>query len=106
MKAKIALFVSLFFLVSGAPLTDGIEVGADLDDGAEEEASSIDEFAISLRPRHSRSFRSRQVRSKLSVKSLRGFRARPEHFLSAGRMKKPSGFSQQELYRLQEVYRL
>jgi len=29
-----------------------------------------------------------------------------ENFLSAARIKKPAGFSQQELYSLQRVYRL
>jgi len=103
---KIAFFVSFLFLFSGAPLADGIEVLADLDDSAEEEASSVDDFNISSRSGHSRAFRNRQVRNKLSVKLLPGFRARPGHFLSVGRTTKPSGFSQQELYRLQEVYRL
>lgn len=103
---KIAFLVSLFFLVSGALLADGIEARDDLDYGAEEEASSVHSLDNYLRPNHSGSFRSRQVRSEFSLKLLRGFRARLGHFLSAGRTKKPSGFSQQELYRLQEVYRL
>ncbi|TAJ98593.1 hypothetical protein EPO44_11400 [bacterium] len=106
MKRKIAFLVSLLFLVSGALLADGIEVCADLDDSAEEEASSVQDLGISLRSNCSGGFRSRQVRSKLSVKLLRGFHARLDNFLSAGRIKKPAGFSQQELYRLQEVYRL
>ncbi len=106
MKTKIALLVSLLFLVSGGLLADGLEIRADLDDSAEEEASSVQDLGISLRSNHSGGFRSRPVRSKLSVKLLRGFHARSGHFLSAGRIKNPSGFSQQELYRLQEVYRL
>jgi hypothetical protein len=106
MKTKIAFLVSLLFLVSGAVLTDGIEVRTELDNRAKEEASSIDDLDISVRPNHPGGFRSRKIRSKLSVKLLRGFRARLGHFLSAGRIKKPSGFSQQELYRLQEVFRL
>ncbi len=106
MKRKIAFLVSLLFLVSGALLADGIEVRADLDDSAEEEASSVQDLGISLRSNRSEGFRSRPVRSKLSVKLPRGFHARLGNFLSAGRIKKPSGFSQQELYRLQEVYRL
>jgi hypothetical protein len=67
MKTKIAFLVSLLFLVSGALLTDGIEVRAYLNNGAEEEASSIDDLDISLRRNHSGGFRSRQIRSKLSV---------------------------------------
>lgn len=106
MKAKIAFFVALFFLISGALIADGINLRADLDDGVEEESSFIDDLDIVLRSNPSGGFRSRQVKNKLSVRLLRGLRARPGHFLSAGGTTKPSGFSQQELYRLQEVYRL
>jgi hypothetical protein len=34
------------------------------------------------------------------------FRALLQYFLSSARVKNPSEFSQQELYRVQEVYRL
>ena len=106
MRTTIAVFLSLLFLASsGLLLTEAIEFRADLDEDAEEEASSTDDL-ISLRSNHSGRFRSRHVRSKLSIKLLPGFRAQLAHFLSADRIKKPSGFSQQELYRLQEVYRL
>jgi len=108
-RTKITVFLSLLFLVSSALLADGIEVRAGLDFGAEEEASSIDDPDISLRSSRPGGFRSRQLRRKLSVELLRGLRARLKHFLSASRIKEPSPFvqlSQQDLYRLQEVYRL
>ena len=103
MKAKIALFLSLllaFFL-----LADGIEVRADLDDDLKEEASSIDALVISLRFKDSGRLLSRRITTNLSALSG-GFGVRSENFLSAARIKKPSIFSQQELYSLQQVYRL
>jgi hypothetical protein len=102
-KAKIALFLSLllaFFL-----LADGIEVRADLDDDLKEEASSIDALVTSLRFKDSGRLRSRRTTTNLSALSG-GFGVRSENFLSAARIKKPSTFSQQELYSLQQVYRL
>ena len=103
MKAKIALLLSLllaFFLIA-----DGIEVRPDLDDNPEEEASSIDALVISLRFKDSARLRSRRTTTNLSARSG-GFGARSENFLSAAKIKKPSTFSQQELYSLQQVYRL
>jgi hypothetical protein len=102
-KTKIALFLSIllaFFL-----LADGIELRADLDDGVGEEAASTDAIASFLRLNDSRRSRSQEVKSKSSPR-LAGLGARSERFLSAARIKKPSGFSQQELYSLQRVYRL
>ena len=102
MKTKIVLLLSIFLVFS--LLADGIDVRADFDDEPEEEAS-IDTRAISLRFKDSGRLRSRQPGTKLSA-LLRGFGARLENFLSAARIKKPAGFSQQELYSLQRVYRL
>lgn len=103
MKAKIALFLSL--LLAFSLLADGIEVRADLDDDLKEEASSIDALVISLRFKDSGRLRSRRTTTNLSALSG-GFGVRSENFLSAARIKKPSTFSQQELYSLQQVYRL
>ena len=103
MKAKIALFLSL--LLAFSLLADGIEVRADLDDDLKEEASSIDALVISLRFKDSGRLRSRRTTTNSSVLSG-GFGVRSENFLSAARIKKPSTFSQQELYSLQQVYRL
>ena len=103
MKAKIALFLSL--LLAFSFFADGIDVRADLDDDAEEEASSIDALVISLRFRDSGRLRSRRTTTKSSALP-RGFGVRLKNFLSAARIKKPSTFSQQELYSLQQVYRL
>ena len=103
MKAKIALFLSL--LLAFSLLADGIEVRADLDDDLKEEASSIDALVISLRFKDSGRLRSRRTTTNLSALSG-GFGVRSENFLSAARIKKPSIFSQQELYSLQQVYRL
>ena len=103
MKVKIALFLSV--LLAFSLLADGIEERADLDDNPEEEASSIDAFVISSRFKDSGRLRSRRTTTNLSALS-RGFGARSENFLSAARIKKPSTFSQQELYSLQQVYRL
>ena len=103
MKAKIALFLSL--LLAFSLLADGIEVRADLDDDLKEEASSIDALVISLRFKDSGRLLSRRTTTNLSALSG-GFGVRSENFLSAARIKKPSIFSQQELYSLQQVYRL
>lgn len=103
MKAKIALFLSL--LLAFSLLADGIEVRADLDDDLKEEASSIDDLVISLRFKDSGRLRSRRTTTNLSALSG-GFGVRSENFLSTARIKKPSTFSQQELYSLQQVYRL
>lgn len=103
MKAKIALFLS--FLLAFCLFADGIEVRADFDDDLEEEASSIDTLVISLRFKDSARLRSRRTTTNLSALSG-GFGVRKENFLSAARIKKPSTFSQQELYSLQQVYRL
>jgi hypothetical protein len=102
-KAKIALFLSL--LLAFSLLADGIEVRADLDDDLKEEASSIDALVISLRFKDSGRLRSRRTTTNLSALSG-GFGVRSENFLSTARIKKPSTFSQQELYSLQQVYRL
>ena len=103
MKAKIALFLSL--LLAFSLLADGIEVRADLDDDPGEEASSIDALVISLRFKDSGRSRNRRATTNLSATSG-AFGVRSENFLSAARIKKPSTFSQQELYSLQQVYRL
>ena len=103
MKAKIALFLSL--LLAFSLLADGIEMRADLDDDLKEEASSIDALVISLRFKDSGRLRSRRTTTNLSALSG-GFGVRSENFLSTARIKKPSTFSQQELYSLQQVYRL
>jgi hypothetical protein len=105
-RTKIAVLLSFLLLFSNAPLADGIEVRADLDEGADEEASAIDDFAISLRSNQSGRFRNPQLRTKLSVKALRAIRVRVERVLSYSRVENLFGFSQQDLYRLQEVYRL
>jgi hypothetical protein len=102
-KAKIALFLSL--LLAFSLLADAIEVRADLDDDLKEEASSIDALVISLRFKDSGRLRSRRTTTNLSALSG-GFGVRSENFLSTARIKKPSTFSQQELYSLQQVYRL
>jgi hypothetical protein len=103
-KAKIALFLSL--LLAFSLLADGIEVRADLDDDLKEEVSSIDALVISsLRFKDSGRLRSRRTTTNLSALSG-GFGVRSENFLSAARIKKPSTCSQQELYSLQQVYRL
>jgi hypothetical protein len=77
-RTKIAVLLSFLLLFSNAPLADGIEVRADLDEGADEEASAIDDFAISLRSNQSGRFRNPQLRTKLSVKALRAIRVRVE----------------------------
>jgi hypothetical protein len=105
-RTKIVVLLSFLFLFSGALLADCFFVHADLDDRAEEEASAIDDFAISLRSSQSKRFQNPQLRTKLSVKAMRALRVRVKDVLSAGRLEKLFGFSQQDLYRLQEVYRL
>jgi hypothetical protein len=102
-KAKIALLLSL--LLAFSLLADGIEVRADLDDDPEADASSMDAIVISLRFKDSGRLRSRRTTNNLSALSG-GFAVRSENFLSAARIKKPATFSQQELYSLQQVYRL
>jgi hypothetical protein len=102
-KAKIALFLSL--LLAFSLLADGIEVRADLDGDLEEEAASIDALVIALKFKDSGRLRSRRTTINLSERSG-GFGVRSENFLSAARIKKPSTLSQQELYSLQQVYRL
>jgi len=102
-KAKIALFISV--LLAFSLLADGIEVRAHLNDDLEEEAASIDALVISLRFKDSGRLRSRRTTTNLSALSG-SFGVRSENFLSASRIRKPSTFSQQELYSLQQVYRL
>jgi hypothetical protein len=102
-KVKIALLLSL--LLAFSLLADGIEVRADLDDDLEADAASMDAIVISLRFKDSGRLRSRRTTTNLSALSG-GFGVRSENFLSAARIKKPSTFSQQELYSLQQVYRL
>jgi hypothetical protein len=105
-RTRIALLFSFLFLFSGALFADCFLVRADLDDRVEKEASAIDDFAISLKSNQSGRFRNPQLRTKLSVKAMRALRVRVEHVVSAGRLENLFGFSQQDLYRLQEVYRL
>jgi hypothetical protein len=102
-KAKIAFFLSL--LLAFSLLADGIEIRADLEDDPEADASSIDALVISLRFKDSGRLRSRRTTTHLSALSA-SFGVRSENFLSAAGRKKPSTFSQQELYSLQKVYRL
>jgi hypothetical protein len=102
-KVKTALLLSL--LLAFSLLADGIEVRADLDDDLEADAASMDAIVISLRFKDSGRLRSRRTTTNLSALSG-GFGVRSENFLSAARIKKPSTFSQQELYSLQQVYRL
>jgi hypothetical protein len=109
MRTKIAVFLSFLFLLSGAVLQDAIEARADLDFGAEEDASPIQDPDIFLRPSRSGTFRSRQTRSKLPHKLLRDFGMQLTDFLSASRIKEPSLFVQlapMELYKLQHAYRI
>ena len=113
MRTKIAVFISLLFLLSGAGLQDAIqdaiEARADLDFGAEEDASPIQDPDIFLRSSRSGTFRSRQTRSKLSHKLLRDFHAQLKNFLSANKIKEPSLFVQLPqlgIYKLQHAYRI
>jgi hypothetical protein len=85
-------------------VSDGIEVRADLDDDPEAEASSMDALFVSLRFKDSGHLRSRRTTTNLSTSG--SFGVRSENFLSAARIRKPSTFSQQELYSLQLVFRL
>ena len=103
MKAKLALFLSL--LLAFSLIADGIEARADFDDDPEAETSSLDVLVISSRVKDSPRLRSRRTTINLSASSG-GFAVPSENFLSAARIKKPSIFSQQELYSLQRVYRL
>ena len=103
MKTKIAFFLSL--LLAFSLLADGIEVRADLDDDPEADGSSMDALVISLRFKDSGRLRSRRTTTRLSALSA-SFGVRSENFLSVAGIKKPSTFSQQELYSLQKVYRL
>jgi hypothetical protein len=105
MRTKIAVFLSLLFLVSGVLLEEAVEVRADLDFGAEEDAAPVQDPDISLRFDPSGGFRSRRLRIKL----LRGFHARLKNFLSASKIKEPSLFvqlPQLEIYKLQHAYRI
>jgi len=102
-KAKIAVFISV--LLAFSLLADGIEARAHLNDDLEEEAASIHALVISLRFKDSGRLRSRRTTTNLSALAG-GFGVRSENFLSAARIRKPSTFSQQELYSLQQVYRL
>ena len=103
MKAKIALLLSL--LLALCLIADGIEARADLDDDPEAETSSMDVLVIASRFKDSARLRGRRTKINLSAPSG-GFGGLSENFLSATRIKKPSTFSQQELYSLQRVYRL
>ena len=103
MKTKLALFLSL--LLAFSVIADGIEARADFDDDPEAETSSMDVLVIASRFKDSARLRGRRTTIKVSAPSG-GFGAPAENFLSAARIKKPSTFSQQELYSLQRVYRL
>ena len=103
MNAKLAFFLSL--LLAFSLIADGIEARADLDDDPEVETSSMDVLVISSRLKDSTRLRGRRARINLSAPSG-GFGVTSENFLFAASTKKPSTFSQQELYSLQKVYRL
>ena len=103
MKAKLAFFLSL--LLAFSLIADGIEARADFDDDPEAETSLMDVLVISSRFKDSARLRGRRTKINLSAPSG-GFGGPAENFLSAARIKKPSTFSQQELYSLQRVYRL
>ena len=103
MKAKLAFFLSL--LLAFSLIADGIEARADFDDDPEAETSSMDVLVVSSRLKDSTRLRGRRATVNLSAPSG-GFGGPSENFLSAARTKKPSTFSQQELYSLQQVYRL
>jgi hypothetical protein len=99
-KTKLAFVLSFLLLFS--LLSDGIEARGELDDTPEEEASAIDVFAISLRFNDSGRFRSPQAERK----SLSVTHAQPKYSVFHPGKNESSRFSRQELYRLQEVYRL
>lgn len=106
MRTNIALLLSLLLLFSNGLSLDGIDIRDDLVDAAKEkEASESDDIDIYLRPNHAGNFRAHRVRNKLSLRLPSGLGDRLGHFLSAA-IKKSFGFSHQELYRFQEVYRL
>jgi hypothetical protein len=109
MRTKVAVLLALLFLVSGPLLQDATEVLTNVDFGAEEDASPIQDPDIYLRSSQSGGFRSRPARSKLSLRLLRGFHARLKHVLSLGKIKDPSllvQFSPLELYKFQHAYRI
>jgi hypothetical protein len=108
-KTKIALFLSVVFLFSGLPMEDPAEVRAELDFGAEEDASPVQDPDISFSSSRSTPLRNRPLRRKSSVEVREGFHARPGHFSRAGKIKEitqSSDFSQQQIYSLQQVFRL
>jgi hypothetical protein len=107
-RTKIAVILSLLLLFSHALLADDIDVSADLD-GAQEEASPIDDAAISVRSNPSERSRKRQLRSTLSPASWLDFHAPLKHSLDANPIKETSLFvqlSQPALFKLQRVYRI
>jgi hypothetical protein len=113
MRTKIAVFLSLLFLLSGAVLQDAIqdaiEARADLDLGAEEDASPIQDPDIFLKSSQLGALQNRKTRRKLWHNLLRDFDVRLTDFLSAGRTKESSLFVQlapMELYKLQHAFRI
>jgi hypothetical protein len=103
-RTPIAILLSLLFLVFSGLLVNGIEARADFNDEAEEEASAIDDLVLCFRP--NLSVRLRTQRARPSVPLRCGLPARQDDASSRATTKNARGFSQQDLYRFQEVYRL
>ena len=101
-RTPIAVLLSFLFFVFGAQSINGIEARADFNDDAEEEAVSVDDLVPCSRPTPSARLRVQRPRLPVPVRcSLRGVR---DDVRAA--IKNPSRFSQQNLYRFEEVYRL
>jgi hypothetical protein len=101
-KAKFALFLSI--LLSFYLLADGIEISADLDDVSEQEVSSVEAFVSTHRFKEARRSHSRGNTSAAKFTST--VSADETRLPVSIRTKKPSPFSQQELYRFQQIFRL
>jgi hypothetical protein len=102
-KAKIALCLSLVLAFS--LFADGIEISTGLDDDAEEEASSTEAVLIPMRFKDAARQRSRRMTTTISALAER-VGVRTENVFSGASIKNPSIFSLQQLYSLQQVYRL
>src|SRR5262249_15941445 len=101
-RTPIAILLSFLFLVFGAQSINGIEARADFNADAEEEAFSVDDLVLCSRPTPSARLRVQRPRQPVSVRCrLRGLQ---DDVRAA--TKNASRFSQQDLYRFQEVYRL
>jgi hypothetical protein len=110
MKAKIAVVLSLLFLVPGGLMPGGVlESRPDPRTATEKEAYESNESEILFRSKSSPNSRRRAARLRFSSDSRRGADAGRSVFFSADRIRElsfPRKLFQEDLYALLRIFRL